>query len=169
MQGGGHCSPPLCWCAVNYRTHRHRVTNLYCCGRHHRVRGRGPFPCAHQRCVEGKHGGGGGGQLVGLAPRTGALHHRATGSGTHPGHYCTGRRNRPPHPCAPQYRMEGRGSPPLCTTAQAGRKGSGAGWKKIRANFFRMPNPPGVPPEKKAGTPCRIFFSPGGIFLVCVS
>ena len=41
----------------------------------------------------------------------------------------------------------------------------GVGGKKIRANFFLYPPPPpGVPPEKKAGTPCRNFFLPGGIF-----
>ena len=68
-QDGGYYSPPLCTlaqdggCALYCCARQLRGTDLYSCACQHKVRGRGPFPCAHQRCAEGKHaqGGGGGG------------------------------------------------------------------------------------------------------------
>ena len=49
------------------------------------------------------------------------------------------------------------------------RKSEG-GWKKIRAIFFSYPPPPsGDTPKTTAGTPCRNFFSLGGISLLCAT
>ena len=46
-------------------------------------------------------------------------------------------------------------------------QGGGVEKKFARIPFSYPPPHSGVPPEEKAGTPCRNFFSLGGIFLLC--